>query len=333
MVAKGGVYLQIRDSAQALHRESIVVDAHCDTITALMKESRSLGELSSCGHIDLPRLKLGGIKVQFFAAFIAPEYKYTALTRTLEIIDLFYREAKLNEAIMLPVKDNASLDRSLAEGKIAAFLTVEGGEALMGELYVLRMLYRLGVRSLTLTWNGRNDLACGVGEGSAAGGLSIFGRAVVREMNSLGMLIDVSHLAEKGFWEVMELSAAPVIASHSNCQKLCRHKRNLTDEQILSLKKAGGVIGLSFVPQFISAAGADLDSFLDHVDHIAALAGVDCIGLGSDFDGIDAAVPGLEDCSRLPCITEGLLQRGYSEEDIKKFLGGNFLRVIRKILR
>ena len=318
--------------AQELHRKSVVVDAHCDTLTALLKEKRSLGELSTSGHIDLPRMRAGGINLQFFAAFIAPEYRHTALIRVMEIIDVLYREAEQNAGYMVFVKDKNSLDKAFTEEKIAALLTIEGGEALMGELSVLRMLYLLGVRGLTLTWNGRNELADGVGEGSA-GGLTDFGKAVVREMNSLGMLIDVSHISEKGFWDVLELSAAPVIASHSNCKKLCEHRRNLTDDQILALNQGGGVVGLSFVPQFINSSEADLNSFLDHVDHVAELAGLDCIGLGSDFDGIDTVTAGLEDCTRMPFITEGLLKRGYGEEAIKKILGENFLRVIRKILR
>ncbi|WP_238455550.1 dipeptidase [Desulfolucanica intricata] len=325
--------MSISVSARELHQNTIVVDAHCDTLTDLLKKRRSLNQLSTAGHLDLPRMKAGGINLQFFAAFISPEFKYTALSRTMEIIDLFYSEMELNSEDIVPVKNAESIYKVIEEGKIAALLTIEGGEALMGELYNLRMLYRIGVRGLTLTWNGRNELADGVGEQYTGGGLTGFGKAVVQEMNRLGMIIDVSHISERGFWDVLDLSSTAVIASHSNCKNICDHPRNLTDAQIVALAQKGGVVGLSFVPQFISSTHGDLDKFLNHVDHIACLAGVDCIGLGSDFDGIDNVAKGLEDGTKLPDITEGLLKRGYREEDIKKILGGNLLRVISNILR
>lgn len=319
--------------AGRLHRESVVVDAHCDTLTAMLEQNRRLGDASGQGQVDLRRLRAGGVRVQFFAAFIAPEYKNSALKRTLGLIDLFYREAEDNKNELRPVTNLGEIEKAAADGKIAAILTVEGGEALEGSLEVLRILYRLGVRSLTLTWNGQNELGEGVGKGDGGAGLTPFGLMVVGEMNRLGMLIDVSHLSESGFWDVLRASGQPVIASHANCRALCDHPRNLRDPQIRALADKGGVLGVTFVPDFLNRKGASLEDVLDHISHAAAVGGVDCVGLGSDFDGISELPAGLGDCSALPLLTEGLLDRGYSDEAIKKILGGNILRLIGQVLK
>lgn len=316
--------------AEQLHQKSIVVDAHCDVLTALEEQKRRLGEKSPAGHVDLPRLQQGGVNVQFFAAYVPPGDSPRALTRALALIDRFYLELEANAREIMLVKSFSDLENALAEKKIAAVLTIEGGEALNGRIEVLRIFYRLGVRCLTLTWNCRNEIGDGVDEERTKGGLTRFGEEVVREMNRLNMLVDVSHLSEAGFWDVLEISTGPVIASHSNCRKLCAHPRNLTDEQIRALAAAGGVIGLCFYPPFVHTSEPSVEKLLDHVDHVRKVAGIDCIGLGSDFDGFSGALPGLEDVSRLPVLTEGLLRRGYREEEIKKILGGNFLRLLRK---
>jgi membrane dipeptidase len=295
------------------------------------REKRSLGKKSGTGHVDLTRLKQGGVNVQFFAAYISPVYIPRALTRALELIDHFYAELEDNAQEIMLVKNFLGIQEALAQGKIAALLTIEGGEALNGSIEVLRILYRLGVRCLTLTWNNRNEIGDGVCEERTKGGLTRFGEEVVREMNQLRMLVDVSHLSVAGFWDVLEVSNWPVIASHSNCRKLCDHPRNLTDEQIKSLAAAGGVIGLSFYPEFIQAVEPSLDKLLDHVEHIAGVAGTDCIGLGSDFDGFQDTLFGLEDVSRLPVLTEGLLRRGFAGEEVQKILGGNFLRLLKNL--
>lgn len=318
------------DSEQ-LHKNSIIVDAHCDVLTAMEREKRSLGKKSGTGHVDLTRLKQGGVNVQFFAAYISPVYIPRALTRALELIDHFYAELEDNAQEIMLVKNFLGIQEALAQGKIAALLTIEGGEALNGSIEVLRILYRLGVRCLTLTWNNRNEIGDGVCEERTKGGLTRFGEEVVREMNQLRMLVDVSHLSVAGFWDVLEVSNWPVIASHSNCRKLCDHPRNLTDEQIKSLAATGGVIGLSFYPEFIQAVEPSLDKLLDHVEHIAGVAGTDCIGLGSDFDGFQDTLFGLEDVSRLPVLTEGLLRRGFAGEEVQKILGGNFLRLLKNL--
>jgi len=309
----------------------IIIDAHCDFLTAREEEKRELGKRNTAGHVDLPRLRQGGVNVQFFAAFISPLFKARALARAIELIDVFFAELEKNKNDLTLLKCFADLENALHQGKIAAVLAIEGGEALEGSLGVLRMLYLLGVRCLTLTWNHRNEIADGVFDERSKGGLTKFGVEVIQEMNRLNMLIDVSHLSEAGFWDVLEVSRKPVIASHSNCRKLCDNPRNLTDNQIKSLAGAGGVMGLCFVPDFVHVSKPSLDKLIDHVDHIIEIAGIDCVGLGSDFDGFKVELPGMEDVSRLPALTEGLLCRGYSTESVQKILGGNFLRLLKKL--
>jgi len=316
-----------------LHSKSIVVDAHCDTLTAILEQQRHLGEYSGKGHLDLPRLKTGGIKVQFFAAFIAPQFKSFALHRALELIDLYYREIEANNKDIVHIENSTGIYDALAAGKIASLLSVEGGEALECSLEVLRMLYRLGVRSLTLTWNNRNELGDGVFEVKAGGGLTSFGFAVVKELNCLGMLVDISHLAEKGFWEVLKISGQPVMASHSNCKALCANPRNLSDQQIEALAEKGGVMGITYVPDFLGGKEASVKEVLDHIDHAVSIGGVECVGLGSDFDGMVQPPSGLEDCSKISIITRGLIERGYHQSTIKKILGENFLRIIKQVLK
>lgn len=310
-----------------------VVDGHCDTLTALLDQQRSLGERSHHGQLDLPRMFSGGVNVQFFAAFISPRYKDMALKRCLQLIDLFHLELSANKDVIELALHAGDIRRITGAGKIAALLSVEGGESLAGDISMLRILYHLGVRSLTLTWNGRNELGDGVGEGEAGGGLSLFGRAVVREMNSLGMLIDVSHLNEKGFWDVAETSNQPFAATHANCRSICNHRRNLNDDQLEYLAKSGGVLGLTFVPDFIDENNPGLENLIRHIDYIASRFGIDCIGLGSDFDGMEGFARGLEDVTCLPNLAEALLKRGYSHDNIAGIMGGNWMRLLDRVLK
>ncbi|MHB8171624.1 MAG: dipeptidase [Thermincolia bacterium] len=315
----------LEERAHRLHFNSFIIDAHCDTLLDIAHGKRSFNCHSQSGHLDLPRLRLGGVRVQFMAAFIESEYKpERSLKRALQLLDVAHREISLNPHELTLVTSSQDLMRLRQEHRIGVVLAIEGGEALAEDLGVLRCLHRLGVRSIGLTWNQRNGLADGVGEGLKAGGLSGIGRQVVKEMNNLGMIIDISHLAEKGFWDVMEESNQPVIASHSNCRALCSHPRNLTDSQIKALAEKGGVMGMNFAPAFIHCEEANLEKLLDHIDHVVQLVGPAHVGLGSDFDGIDDAPRGLEDVTKLPAITLGLMRRGYSDEDIAAILGGNF---------
>jgi len=310
-----------------------IVDGHCDTLTALLKQNRTFDEKSASGQLDLPRMRMSGINVQFFAAFIAPKYKDIALKRCLQLIDVFYAQILQNHSnieLALNVEDIFQVTRT---GKIAALLSVEGGEALSGDLALLRTFYRLGVRSVTLTWNGRNELGDGLGEGIAAGGLSVFGRSVVQAMNELGMLIDVAHLSTKGFWHVAETSSAPFAVTHANCRAVCDHIRNLDDAQIEYLAKHGGIIGLTFVPEFVDKHNPCLETFIQHIDHIASRFGADCIGLGSDFDGMDQVTPGLHDATCVQRLADELIKRDYSDEQINGIMGGNWLRLLGRVLK
>jgi membrane dipeptidase len=274
-----------------------------------------------------------GVKLQFFAAFISPKYRHCATVRALDLIDLYYREMEAAGDLIEPVLSYHDIARVMSSGKAAALLSLEGGEALAGRLSVLRLFYRLGVRSIGLTWNGRNELADGVGEGRTGGGLTEFGVRAVKEMDRLGILVDVSHLSEPGFWDVIEISGRPVIATHANSRSQCDHPRNLKDSQIKALAGTGGVIGLCFCPDFICNENPCLERLLDHAEYIASVAGIECIGLGSDFDGIEKVAPGLEDVTRIPYVAEGLRRRGFNGSEIEMIMGHNWLRVIKEVLQ
>lgn len=319
---------QKKDSL-VLHRDAVVVDGHCDTLSLLAERKFSFAG-GGQGQVDLPRLKRGCVDVQFFAVFVSPKHRGTYLRRALEQVALFYSLMEAYGEDCVAVHDYSGLERALTTGKIGGILSVEGGHILEGSLGVLRVLYQLGVRCLTLTWNGRNELADGVGESETKGGLTSFGREVVREMERLGMLVDVAHLAPAGFWDVIKMVKSPVIASHANSKALCNHPRNLSDEQVRALASTGGVIGVNFVPEFVDPANPTLETVANHIEHLATVGGLDCVGIGSDFDGTPQTVSGLEDAAFLPMLTGCLLDRGWSEDHIRKVMGGNFLRVIKE---
>ncbi len=320
--------------AEQLHKNAVVVDGHIDTLLEIVNGNvTGLTNKNDNIHVDLPRMKQGGVNVQLFAAFIEPVYKpERSLKRTLQLISCFHKEIEANQETISLALSYQDIHDIVRTGKIAAVLSIEGGEAIAGDLEVLHCLYRLGVRAIGLTWNERNEIADGIGENSAGGGLTSFGCEVVKEMNDLGMVIDVSHITEQGFWDVIEHSEKPIIASHSNASAQCEHLRNLNDEQITALAHHGGVMGMNFALPFIDAENPTVSRLLDHIDHIVSLVGPDHVGLGSDYDGIPSAPEGLEDISKMPVITQALLDREYSQEDIRKILGGNFLRVFSKIL-
>ncbi|MCL5676552.1 MAG: dipeptidase [Firmicutes bacterium] len=324
----------LAERALSLHRRALVADTHADSIMAVVGGERRLIERSDKGHIDFPRLAEGGIDLQVLACFIEAEYKpERALAQALRMIDAIHREVEASGGQVVLALSAGDAERAAEQGKQAVMISLEGGEPIGLDLAVLRSLYRLGVRLVGLTWNQRNAIADGVGELRSRGGLTTFGVELVKEMNRLGMLVDVSHLSEAGFWDVLEVSSQPVIASHSNARALCDHPRNLTDEQIKALAKNGGVIGMNFFRGFVDrqAERATLERVLDHIDHIANLVGPIHVGLGADFDGADPVV-GLEDVTRVPAITAGLLQRGYKDEDVLAILGGNHLRLMRQVI-
>jgi len=321
--------------AMTLHRGSIIFDGHCDTLLEALEEKRKLGQRSSEGHIDLPRLRESGVTAQVFAIFVEDRYLPAGAARqTLRLLDTLYRELADNPDLLVLATRAEDIEKAKEAGKVAAVIGIEGAEALEGDLALLRMFHHLGVRLLTVAWSRRNQAADGVGEARTGGGLTNFGLQLVEECNKLGIMVDVSHLATAGVRDVLETSSKPVIASHSNAYALCPNPRNLTDEQLLALARKGGVIGVTFVPSFITEERkeASLEKLLDHIDHIVHVAGIDHAGLGSDFDGFSPPPPvGLEDVTRLPGITAGLVERGYSEDAVRKILGGNFMRVFRQV--
>ncbi len=305
-----------------------LVDGHCDSIAGHVAGEWDL--TVGGGRLSLPMLRQAGVAVQFFACFVKEDGKPESLIlRGLELVEGCRRLIAENPADLCLLETAARLDEVLDTGKTAILLSVEGGKILGGKLFMLSLLYRLGVRSLILTWNYANDLAGGVRE---PGGLTTFGRDVVREMDRLGMLVDVSHLSDPAFWDVLDVSVRSVIASHSCCRSLYDHPRNLTDGQIKALAEQGGVIGINFYTEFLTGGKAALEDVVRHVDHVCSLVGPDFVGLGSDFDGCESLPVGLENAGCLPALMQALLDRGYSEENTAKIAGGNFLRVIRQVL-
>jgi membrane dipeptidase len=329
----------VSEEALVLHRRAIVCDGHSDTILALDRQGRRLGERSELGHADLPRLLEGGVTAQVFALFVEDPYlPGEAARRTMQLLDVFYREVEANADKTFLATSAADIRRAKAEGKVAAILGIEGGEALEGDLAVLRCFYRLGVRLLTVAWNRRNALADGQKESRTGGGLTTFGVEAVQEMNRLGIIVDISHLSAAGVRDVLEISQAPIIASHSNSQAVRDHPRNLSDEQVRAIAEGDGLVAVTFVPFFIAPeGGASLERLLDHVEHLLQAGGEDHVGVGSDYDGFGFGGPAdqfhdLPDVSHLPRLTEGLLKRGLSERVVEKVLGGNFLRVFEEVV-
>lgn len=311
-----------------------IVDAHCDTLWAAPKQQRDFTQRSAQGHIDIPRLQEAGVVLQFFALFSDPAHGSHGYTRkALEMIDRFYQAVNKSEGFW-PLLWRHQIDKVRAGEGIAGLLAIEGGEALGGSVEILRCFYRLGVRSVGLTWNGRNELADGQMETGSGGGLTRAGVEVVQEMERLGMLIDVSHLSDHGFWHVLEVAKGPVIASHSNARSVCAHLRNLTDEQIHALAERGGFIGMNLMPDFLREDGqARIDDVIRHIDHMANVVGSAAhIGLGSDFDGVDSLPDGIGHVGDLPRIADALLRRGYSDADVRGIMGENILRVLELVL-
>jgi len=282
-------------------------------------------------HVNLNKLKAGNVGLQFFAVWINTKmHRSCSFEKALQLIDIYKRMLALNKNDIIPILSYNDVQQMMREDKIGSLLAVEGGDVLQGSLINLRILYYLGVRLLTLTWNYRNELADGVLESHSRAGLSQFGIEVVKEMNRLGMLIDVSHLSSNGFWDVLEFSKKPIVASHSNAQKICKHPRNLDDQQIRAISDNGGVIGINFNTPFLAAEKASIVDIIKHTEHIISLAGIDHVGFGSDFDGIDELPQGIAGPQDYPKIIEELLKMNYNEEDVRKICHNNFLRVIKE---
>lgn len=361
--------------ALKVHRSAVVVDTHNDILSIMFDENYDLGTPSAGKyHTDLARMKEGGLSAEFFSVYVDRSFadKGGAARRALDLIDLVHRAAERYPNDLSMAYTAADIRRAKKAKKIAALMGIEGGHAIEDSLHALRDFYRLGVRYMTLTHNNTNNWADACCDAAKHNGLSDFGKDVVREMNRIGMLIDVSHVSDKTMSDVFDTSTAPVIASHSSARALANRPRNIPDDLLRRFTKNGGVVMINFYPAFIDQkvvdAGLERDARLrperdrlreqfkndpkrleeevtklnaanplpptplsvlvDHFDHVAKVAGVDHVGIGSDFDGIPSLPTGMEDISKLPVLTYELLRRGYSERDVRKILGENLLRAM-----
>ena len=310
--------------------ENIFFDAHCDTLTKLARSAEGLRK--NPFHVDVERLSLYCGYVQTFAAFVDKTQHKDTYAYVKSLTELYRREVEKNSEWICHCNSGAEIEKVLGEHRIASLLGIEGGEAIEGSIERLREFYESGVRMMTLTWNWENEICDGIGE-VRGDGLTEFGKSVVREMNRLGMVIDVSHISQKGFWDVAKLSTEPFIASHSNAKRLCGHPRNLDDEQIKAIFDMNGCIGINFYPTFVSDGECcGVDDVIKHIEYFLELGGEDHIGLGSDFDGVESLPEGMVGVQSMNLITEAMEKKGFGKELIRKITYKNFMRVINNII-
>jgi membrane dipeptidase len=316
-----------------------ICDCHCDSLTKVFEKNQNLYQNDN--QLDIKRIIANGNGLQFLAIWIPAKYStHGGAKYTLKIIDKYYRELEnlkkrnINFINILNEIDLKNLEETDTPKEMAFLLAIEGGEAIEGSIEVLRIFYRLGVRCMTLTWNNRNHLADGVGESITGGGLTEKGRLAVCEMNELGMLIDVSHIAEKGFWDVIEITKKPIIATHSNAKAICSSRRNLTDEQLRAIAKLKGVVGINIYPEFLEndPKDSDLDSIYRHVEYIVGLIGDSCVGFGTDFDGIDTMPKGILGVQSMNEVFNYLIKKNYSTSTIENIAYKNVMRVLKEVL-
>src|SRR5262245_35551128 len=359
--------------ARRILAEAVGIDSHIDTIQRVLVMGEDLGERHDAGHVDIPRLREGGIRAPFFAFWVPVFFRGAeAVRRTLDLRDAMQSVFNTHKDQIELATTAADIERIVKTHKIAAFLTIEGGHAIDDDLRVLRMYYALGIRSMTLTHSRNTNWADSASDTPAHNGLTDFGKEVVREMNRLGMLVDLAHVSDQTFYDALAVTTKPVIVSHSSMRAISSVQRNVSDEMLCALARNGGVIGITFGMGFINPKDAEklksatdteseaptltgkaLDEYAaqnahkllgtrtsvvatvedvaDHIDHAVKIAGIDHVGIGSDFDGIAATANGLEDVSKMPVLVAVLLKRGYPETDLKKILARNFLRVIREV--
>jgi len=369
---------EIAARAKKLHFSSIVLDTHDDTTQRFFSKDFDLGKRNPDGHVDIPRMREGGMNAIFFSIWIDGRIMGPpAVEKALDQIDAVHENVLKYSKDLVFCRTAEEVRRAHAQGKIAALIGVEGGHMIGNDIRVLRMFGDLGVRYMTLTHFYNDEWADSSTDKPAHNGLTDFGKDVVREMNRQGIMVDISHVSDKTFFDALEVSKAPLIASHSSCRALCNHPRDMADDMIKALAAKGGVIQINYERSFIDQAYKDAydkvsggvvaatekitqecsgdgdctsrklrdlqtqmegsgalprvswERIVEHVDHVVKLVGPDYVGLGSDFDG--ATMPdGLEDCSKLPKITEALMRKGYKDEDVRKILGGNLLRVMEQ---
>jgi membrane dipeptidase len=362
--------------ARAIHFSSLVLDAHADTPQRLFFEQFDLAARDAEGCVDIPRLREGGVGAIFFALWVPVEIKGAVATeRARDLLAATRKQIEIHSDQLALATNSREVRAARASDKVAVLMGVEGGHAINNDLSLLREFHARGVRYMTLTHNATTEWADSSNDAPRHHGLAEFGREVIREMNRLGMMVDVSHVSDSTFYDVLKTSKAPVIASHSCCRALCDAPRNLDDAMIRALAAQGGVMHVTFHDGFLSQEYSDAkraiapeiaaneqvvtqrngenearnlielqglsdaairagklpqvswEKIVEHIDHAVQIAGADHVGVGTDFDG--AFMPaGMEDASNFPSLTEGLLQRGYMETDIRKILGENTLRVM-----
>ena len=387
--AKGAPTTQPKaDDASTIHQSALIIDSHADTPQRFLDENFDLGQNTpvSEGHIDLDKIKQGNLGAEFFSIWVEPEFKGHYAKRAMDLIDSVYQQAARHPDKMTMAFTADDIARAHEQHKFAALMGIEGGHAIENDLRLLRDFYRVGVRYMTLTWSNTNEWADSSGDIQDPNvkhhnGMTDFGKDVVREMNRLGMIVDISHVSDATFYQALLVSQAPVIASHSSSRELTNQPRNMTDDMLRAMTINGGVVMVNFYSAFIDEAyrkassdpeklkqrDAEVEAFkkahphpdgspitynetvaiekkwaaqfprpplkslIDHIDHVAKVAGIDHVGLGSDFDGVTSLPEGIDSVADLPKITQALLQRGYTAEQIHKILGGNFLRVMHEI--
>lgn len=322
-------------SLETVHQNSVLIDLHNDVLEKVIN-GYDLGRWNSINHSDIPRFYKGGVDIQFMALWVSPtQYPNNPFQQTLRMIDSFKVQLNKYQNLFAQARNSREIDSLVKIGKFVSILCVEGGHSIENDIYKLDSLYKLGVKYMTITWNNSTSWATSAQDPqSATKGLSEFGRQVIRHMDSLGMIIDVSHVGSKTIDDILETTINPIVATHSGVKTLRNHYRNLTDQQIIKIAQKGGVIGVIFYPPYLTTSStATINNVIAHIDYIKNLVGVDYIALGSDFDGIERVVVGLEDVTKFPNLTEALLRRGYSISDIRKIYGENILRVIRQVCK
>lgn len=328
------------EKAKEIHKTALLVDGHNDLPWTLRSVGDSglkkydLNKFQKRFHTDIPRLRKGGLTAQFWSAYIPTSYSGSEAVRvTLQQVDLVHRMIKKYSDTFELALTSGDVSRIHQSGKIASMIGLEGGHSINSSLDTLRKMYDLGARYMTLAHNKNLSWveSC-TGNTKLADPLNRFGEDVVFEMNRLGMFVDISHISARAMREVLAIAKAPVIASHSSAYALRKHVRNVPDDVLKMVETNGGVIMVNFYTSFISSSGsADVGTVVDHIDHIAKVAGIDHVGLGSDYDGVPALPEGLEDVSKYPNITAEMLRRGYSETDVRKVLGENLLRAFKEM--
>jgi membrane dipeptidase len=317
----------------------MILDSHIDTPSAILR-GRNVGIDNPDAHVDFPKMKAGGVDGAFFALYIPPEFEPDKATRyAMEMLSATYDACDENPDYAVMTFGPDEVADNMKNGLISVFMGMENAAPIQESLSLLRTFYRLGVSYMTLTHNGDNAVADSAAEGKRWGGLSPFGKQVVAEMNAMGMMIDLSHASDQTFWDCIKLSKAPVIATHSSCRALCSHRRNLTDEMLQALGEKDGYVGINFYPYFLSDQYDEtkpwrpgVKEIVDHIDHAVKFAGIDHVGIGSDFDGIEVTPEGVENITQLDAVWDEMRRRGYSETDILKVSGQNLLDVWRRIV-